>query len=51
MDDRAHLRREEERKQAHFAMRISLAFGVAMLIGKFGSLPDDAFGRHLLRCR
>jgi cation diffusion facilitator family transporter len=30
----ANHRYEEERKQAHFAMRVSLAFGVAMLIGK-----------------
>ena len=34
MDGLTHQRREEERKQAHFAMRISLAFGVAMLFGK-----------------
>jgi cation diffusion facilitator family transporter len=34
MDGLAHQRQEEERKQAHLAMRISLAFGVAMLIGK-----------------
>ena len=34
MDSLAHQRQEDERKQAHFAMRISLAFGVAMLLGK-----------------
>jgi cation diffusion facilitator family transporter len=34
MDGLAHQRLEEERRQAHFAMRLSLAFGVAMLIGK-----------------
>ncbi len=34
MDSLPHQRREEEMKQAHFAMRLSLAFGVAMLIGK-----------------
>jgi len=34
MESLTHQQREEERKQAHFAMRISLAFGVAMLIGK-----------------
>lgn len=34
MDGLARPRLEEERKQAHLAMRISLAFGVAMLIGK-----------------
>ncbi len=34
MDALAQQRREEERKQARFAMRISLAFGAAMLIGK-----------------
>ena len=34
MDSLAHQREEEERKQAHFAMRISLAFGIVMLIGK-----------------
>ena len=34
MEGSAHQRYEEERKQAHFAMRISLAFGVLMLIGK-----------------
>jgi cation diffusion facilitator family transporter len=30
----AHQQHEEEMKQAHFAMRVSLAFGVVMLIGK-----------------
>ena len=34
MDSLAHQRQEDERKQAHLAMRISLAFGVAMLVGK-----------------
>jgi len=34
MDGLAHERHEEERKQAHFAMRVSLVFGVAMLLGK-----------------
>jgi len=34
MDSLAHQQRESERKQAHFAMRVSLAFGVLMLLGK-----------------
>jgi divalent metal cation (Fe/Co/Zn/Cd) transporter len=34
LESLAHQRQEDERKQAHFAMRISLAFGVAMLLGK-----------------
>jgi cation diffusion facilitator family transporter len=34
MDSLAHHRVDEQRKQAHFAMRISLAFGIVMLIGK-----------------
>jgi cation diffusion facilitator family transporter len=34
MDSLAHQQLENERKQARFAMRISLVFGVAMLLGK-----------------
>ena len=34
MEGLAQQRYDEERRQTHFAMRISLAFGVSMLIGK-----------------